>query len=149
MQGSVPRSGGLATPYLEVWRGLDCVKPHLTAAAAQPSRRLSFVRIGPPSTNHRTAGPGGGDGDGSISGRFFLTPRAARVRDRGQMGKFFSFIFLETPLVGRDRKIEGGLVDTRASLFMAPKQISVYVDCTQNHIVICKTLNLVFTILFA
>ena len=149
MQGSVPRSGGLATPYLEVWRGLDCVKPHLTAARAQPSRQLSLVRIRPPSTNHRAAGPGGGDGDGSISGRFFLTPRAARVRDRGQMGKFFSFIFLETPLVGRDRKIEGGLVDTRASLFMAPKQISVYVDCTQNHIVICKTLILVFTILFA
>ena len=107
MQGSVSRSGGLATPYLEVWRGLDCVKPHLTAAAAQPSRRLSLVRIRPPSTNHRAAGPGGGDGDGSISGRFFLTPRAARVRDRGQMGKFFSFIFLETPMVvGQDRKIE-------------------------------------------
>ena len=149
MQGSVPRSGGLATPYLEVWRGLDCVKPHLTAAAAQPTRPLSLVRLAPPSTNHRAAGPGGGDGDGSISGRFFLTPRAARVRDRGQMGKFFSFIFLETPLVGRDRKIEGGLVDTRASLFMAAQQISVYVNCTQNHIVICKTLNLVFTILFA
>ena len=106
--GSVPRSGGLATPYLEVWRGLDCVKPHLSAAAARPSRPLSLVRIGCLSTNHSAAGPGGGDGDGFISGRFFLTPRAARVRDRGQMGKFFSFIFLETPLVGRDRKIEGG-----------------------------------------
>ena len=32
--------------------------------------------------------------------------------DRGQMGKFFSFIFLETPMVvGPDRKIEG-LEDT-------------------------------------
>ena len=150
MQGSVSRSGGLATPYLEVWRGLDCVKPHLTADAARPSRALSLVRLGRTSANHGAAGPEGGDGEsGSFPAGFFRTPRALLARlDRGQMGKFFSFIFLETPMVvGQDRKIEG-LEDTRGG-FMAHKQISVYVDCSQNHIVICKALNLVFTILFA
>ena len=76
--GSVPRSGGLATPYLEVWWGLDCVKPHLSAAPARPSRPLSLVRIGRPSTNHIAAGPGGGDGDGFISGRFFWLPGGRR-----------------------------------------------------------------------
>ena len=96
---------GSATPYLEVWRGLDCVKPHLNAAAARPSTILSLVRLGRRSTNERAAWPGGGDGARSFPAGFFPLP-GQRVRDRGQMSKFFSFIFLETPLVGRDRKIE-------------------------------------------
>ena len=116
---------GSATPYLEVWRGLDCVKPHLNAAAARPSTILSLVRLGRRSTNERAAWPGGGDGARSFPAGFFPLP-GQRVRDRGQMSKFFSFIFLETPLVGRDRKIEArseSLEDTRASLFMAPANI--------------------------
>ena len=104
---------GSATPYLEVWRGLDCVKPHLNAAAARPSTILSLVRLGRQSTNERAAWPGGGDGARSFPAGFFPLP-GQRVRDRGQMSKFFSFIFLETPLVvvGRDRKIEWGVWKT-------------------------------------
>ena len=138
---------GLGVWLHRIWRsGEDWTVSSLTSPLMQP---------GPAELSHWSDW----DGHRPITER--LGPRAGMgrqlhfrqvfsllVRDRGQMGRFFSFIFLETPMVvGRDRKIEG-LEDTRAR-FMAHKQISVYVDCSQNHIVICKALNLVFTILFA
>ena len=94
VQGSGARSGGLATPYLEVCRGLDCVKPHLTAAAARPSRRLSLVRIGQPSTNHRAAGPGGGDGGMGVHFRqVFSDSQGGEGEGQRTNGQIFQFHF--------------------------------------------------------
>ena len=88
MQGSVSRSGGLATPYLEVWRGLDCVKPHLTADAARPSRALSLVRLGRASANHGPAGPEGGDGASASFPAGFFAAGETGQRTNGQIFQF-------------------------------------------------------------
>ena len=99
-------SGGL------VRTGLCQASPLRCSSPAQPPSLIGQDRT-PVDQSHRSWARGRGWGRVHFRQVFLAPRRAARVRDRGQMGKFFSFIFLEKPLVlGRDRKIEGGLVWT-------------------------------------